>query len=877
MKVYQKLLLGVSLFSVLTIALALIIPLLFKSKITTKLKYSINSNLNAQVNFSEVDLSLISSFPDLRVGINDLLIVGIDSFKNDTLLKSDFIALDLNLMSVFKGDTYEINNINLNGANIFAKVLPSGLSNWNIIKIDSSQVEAFDTSKTVFKANLKSYSLMNSKITYDDAVLGFYLEIDSLNHSGSGDFTQDFFKLSTISNINALTVKYGGINYINRAKVSGEIPIDIDLKKMKFSLSDNNILINDLSLNTSGSLAMPNDSDMVIDFKFDAKQSELKNFLSLIPGVYSSSFVDMKAKGKFAFNGFAKGIYNDNSLPAFEVNLLIADGKMNYKGLPSSINNINVNAKIENPNGLIDHTIVNIPKFSLVFDKTPVNGRFLLKTPLSDPFIDFGLIGKLDLKQLTTIFPLKDVVLSGFIDVDVNAKGNKSTIDNSNYNNFNASGKMIASNINYSGASVPKPLYISTAILDINPKNIVVNNVKVKIGKSDFNASGTLNNYLAYFFKKNQLLSGTFKMNSNLIDVNELMGPSNTVISTTDTVKLTLIKVPAHVNFLTSISANRVLYDNYDISNAKGELQIKDETATFKNMSMGILDGQVNMSGYYSTISNQKPKIKLDFGLQKINIQKAFNTFNTVKLLAPVAQYTSGQISTDLKFDSEIGQDMMPIYSTINASGLANIIQAVVDGFEPLNKLANNLNRGELKKLELKDVLAKFKIVDGRLLIAPFNIKKDDILMNIEGSNGLDQSIAYLMTINIPRAKLGKLNESTNSMLASLNKKIGSDVALNEKVKVNAVFGGTITKPTLKLDLIGETKNEVKSIANQLISDKKTELKLKATEEAGKLKEQAKKQITQNVDTVKKKVEQKAKEEIKNKLNNFLKKKEVNN
>ncbi len=34
---------------------------------------------------------------------------------------------------------------------------------------------------------------------------------------------------------------------------------------------------------------------------------------------------------------------------------------------------------------------------------------------------------------------------------------------------------------------------------------------------------------------------------------------------------------------------------------------------------------------------------------------------------------------------------MMPVYSSINAEGLTNIIQAVLDGFEPLNKLASAL------------------------------------------------------------------------------------------------------------------------------------------------------------------------------------------
>lgn len=877
MKIYKKIFISLGLFVFVIIGFAFSVPFLFKDKITVKIKETINKKLNAKVNFNEVDLSIISSFPDLRVDINDLMIIGIDSFKNDTFLHVKSLALDLNLTSVFKGESYQINDVKLDKANIYAKVLPSGEANWDIIKVDTLQIQTMDNTQSSFKASLKSYSLTNSRIIYDDLSLHFLMDLDSLNHSGTGDFTQDLFILETASIINSLTVKYGGIAYLNKVKFSGDIPLDIDLKQMKFSLADNKILLNDLVLSTYGSLALPNDSDMVIDFKFDAKQSALKNFLSLIPGVYASNFADMKADGKFAFNGFAKGIYNETSLPAFKINLSIADGTMSYKGLPASINNINVNARIENPDGVTDHTLVNIPSFKLAFDRAPISGRFMLKTPLSDPFVDFDLKGKLDLKQLTTIFPTKDMTLSGILDVDVNAKGNKSAIDKGNYDNFIANGQVIATNITYAGASVPIPVYISTAIMKISPRNIALDSFKAILGKSDFDASGTINNYLAYAFKKNQLLSGTFKLKSNLIDVNELMGPTHTATSTTDTTKLTLIKVPSNINFLTSVSANKILYDNYDISNARGELQIKDETAMFKDMSMQILDGTVNMNGSYSTVTNQKPKINLDFGTEKMSIQKAFGAFNTIKLFAPVAKYTNGLFSTNIKFVSEVGQDMMPIYSTINASGLTNIIQAVVNGFEPLIKVANALNVTELKNIELKDVLSKFLISNGQLIVAPFNIKKGDILLNIQGSNGLDQSLAYLMTINIPRAKLGKANDNTNAVLAILNKKIGSDIALSENVKVNAVFGGTITKPTLKLDLIGETKNGAKAIVNQLIDDKKTEFKAKVNEEVNKFKEQANEEITKKTDTIKKQAEQKAKDEIKNKLNNLFKKKEGNN
>lgn len=849
-----------ALFAILFVAAATI-PMFFKKEIDAKIKSTINKSVNAKVDFKDLDLSLISSFPNLGIKINNLMIIGVDSFAKDTLANVKQLQLNVDLFSVLKGDTYKIKSINLDQPNILAKVLKSGKANWDIMKKDSASSKS-DTAKTAFKVALQKYAIEKGKIVYDDASLNFFMEIDSLDHTGKGDFTQDLFTLKTQSDIEKLTVKYGGIPYLNKVKLNADLPIDIDMKNMKFTFAENKIQLNELLLSAVGYLAMPNANDIAMDFKFDAKQSELKNFLSLIPAIYASNFKDMEATGKFAMNGTAKGTYNAKSLPAFNVNLSIENGKIKYPTLPSSINNIQIKSQISNPDGVIDHTVVNVPAFHLEFGQVPVDGRLLLKNPTSDPFVDMALKGKLDLKQLTTIFPMKDMTLSGILDADVQAAGRKSSIDKGQYDSFKASGQMIASNFNYAGKNVPMPVSVPIAKMIFSPKNITLSNLTAKVGKSDFAANGSVNNYLSYFFRKNQALQGNFNLSSNLIDINELMGPkakADESAKKSDS-KLSVFEVPGNIDFTLVAKAGRVLYDNYDIINAKGALLVKNKTITFKDMGMNMLDGTVNMNGSYSTIDPKKPKVDVNFGIEKMDIQKAFGAFNTVKLLAPVAKFTKGIFSTNLKFNSDLDQNMMPVYSSINASGLTNIIQAVLDGFEPLNKLASALSSDKFKKLELNNVITKFKIVDGRLNVSPFDIKKGGIVMNVQGSNGLDQTMDYNLGLNLPRAMLGaKANETANAMIAKLNSKAGTNVTMSETIKVNAVLGGTILKPTINLKYgAGDTKTTAKDAVNSVIADKKAELQTKA---------QAK------IDTVKAKATKKVEDAIADKLNGFFKKK----
>lgn len=866
----KKISIAIAALLVLIIAAAAVIPLFFKKEIDAKLKSSINGRVNAKVNFKDLDLTLLSSFPNLGIKINDLTVVGLDSFAADTLANVKQLQLNVNLWSVIQGETYQIKSINLQEPRILAKVLKSGKANWDIVKKDSSAGPA-NTAKTSFKVALQKYAIEKGNVVYDDASLGFFMELNHLNHSGTGDFTQDLFRLKTQSDVEKLTVKYAGIPYLKQVRLSADLPIDIDMKQMKFSFAENKIKLNELLLSVVGSLAMPDKNDMVVDFKFDAKESELKNFLSLIPAIYASNFKDMEASGKFAMNGTAKGTYNATSLPAFEVNLSIENGKIKYPALPSAINNIQLKSQVSNPDGVLDHTVVNVPAFHLEFGQAPIDGRLLLKNPTTDPFLDLALKGKLDLKQLTAIFPMKDMTLSGILDADVQAAGHKSAIDQGRYDAFKASGQMLASNFIYAGKNVPMPVAIDAAKMSFSPKNIILSDLVAKVGKSDFKASGSLNNYLSYFFKKNQPLQGSFNLVSNLIDVNELIGPKNASKDTKASAdsdntkaggssKMSVFEVPGNIDFTIATKAGRILYDNYDISNAEGTLIVKDKAIYFKDLRMNMLDGTLKMNGSYSSLDPKKPKVDADFGIDKMDIQKAFTTFNTVKLLAPVAKFAKGVFSTHLKFNSDLDQHMMPVYSSINADGLTDIVHAVLDGFEPLNKLATALNSDKFEKLELNNVLTKFKIKDGRLNVAPFDIKKEGLLMNVQGSNGLDQSMDYQLGLNVPRAMLGaKANETANALMAKLNRSVGTNVALSDNIKINALMGGTILKPTLSLKYgAGDAKTEAKTALNQVVSDQKAALKTVA---------QAK------VDTVKAKAAEQIRNTVADKLNGLFKKK----
>jgi hypothetical protein len=327
-------------------------------------------------------------------------------------------------------------------------------------------------------------------------------EIKNLNHEGSGDFTSDLFTLSTKTSADEVTFDYGGIPYLYKTKTDIDADIQVDNKTSKYSFKTEDVQLNDLKLSAEGFFQLVNDSVYNMDVKFNAPSTEFKTILSLIPAVYKKEFDKIKTSGTAVFNGFAKGTYSNTSIPAYNVNLEIIDGFFQYPDLPKPIKNINLILKVNNPDGVTDNTVVDIPKGHIEMDNDPFDFRILLKKPLTDMYVDAGLKGKLDLSRIAQFVKLEaGTKLAGILNADIEAKGNIATIQKQQAGEFSAKGFLDISNLYYSSSAFPQPVQNTSARINIeNPDGVADHTVihipaaHVELGKDKIDLTLLLKN-----------------------------------------------------------------------------------------------------------------------------------------------------------------------------------------------------------------------------------------------------------------------------------------------------------------------------------------------------------------------------------------------
>ena len=244
----KKVVIGFFIFLALLLITAALVPVLFKDKIRQALDKEIAKTINANVLYEtdDVSLSLFRDFPNLSLSVDNLAIVGKDSFQTDTLAYVPSFYMGLNLMSVISGDELKVNSITLDEPVIQLIVLESGKANWDIMIADTTVTEADTAEAADFRMAIKHWEVNNGTLFYTDYSMPMSLSGYNVNHTGSGDFEQDVFDMVSNTTAERFNMTYDGVNYIQNAVLDAEVEMIMDLEQSLYTFKDNSIRLNSL-------------------------------------------------------------------------------------------------------------------------------------------------------------------------------------------------------------------------------------------------------------------------------------------------------------------------------------------------------------------------------------------------------------------------------------------------------------------------------------------------------------------------------------------------------------------------------------------------------------------------------------------------------
>ncbi|MDW3647836.1 MAG: AsmA-like C-terminal region-containing protein [Bacteroidia bacterium] len=416
----KKVLKFLGIFILLLVVSLFVAPFFLKDKIKSLISEQVNQQIKGEFYFSDIDLSFFRSFPDASVSIQDFYLKGIEVFETDTLAQGKEISLSLGLFSVISGESINIKKVSVNEGRVFVHVLEDGQANYDIAK-DSEEVA--EESSAEIKISLAAYELNNSDIIYHDESLPMKMSILNMEHKGSGDFTLSEFELDTHTEAPAFNLIYDGISYVRKGKIEADAKLMIGIEPIvKVAFLENKINLNELTLELDGYLSLPNEEDIEMDLSYASPKTNFASLLSLIPGIYKEGFEDIHTEGELAFFGHAKGIYNEQQLPAFGVTLEVDKGLFKYPDLPKPVSGIQIDMKVENPDGILDNTRIDIKEFHADLGNNPIDAKGVIEG-IEKVRMDAAVKANLNLAEISQVYPIEGTELAGAFSIDATAKG----------------------------------------------------------------------------------------------------------------------------------------------------------------------------------------------------------------------------------------------------------------------------------------------------------------------------------------------------------------------------------------------------------------------------------------------------------------------
>jgi hypothetical protein len=333
-------------------------------------------------------------------------------------------------------------------------------------------------------------------------------------------------------------------------------------------------------------------------------------------------------------------------------------------------------------------------------------------------------------------------------------------------------------------------------------------------------------------------LAGNFNLKSGTINADELiliserLEPEQPAGAESESAlaseEAQFVQIPPMLDLNLDAEVDKLIFDGMELKNVSTEIAVADETLALNNMRADLLGGSWIIDGKYITKDmTDKPRFEFSYDIERFDIAESFDYINSMDKLAPLAGYMLGVFSSDLSLSGKLNEDLSLDLMSLNGDGRVDVPYATFESLPLLEKAAELTKLVDLNNLAINDAWTVLSFNDGRVFVDSTSIDWKDMTLHLQGSNGFDYSMDYIMQIDVPTTKLGQAKSVAEGLLAK-NPIPNFNLSMPEIVSFNIEVGGTFSKPELKLlpmTLGGDQsiKDQLKeNLKNQLVETKDT-------------------------------------------------------
>lgn len=326
-----------------------------------------------------------------------------------------------------------------------------------------------------------------------------------------------------------------------------------------------------------------------------------------------------------------------------------------------------------------------------------------------------------------------------------------------------------------------------------------IRKVQVKLGHSDFELYGTIDN-LEDWLDNKAMLVGDLNFTSNYADVDQLMDLFSGLGSDPDTLELQRQQsnvpseanpfiVPKNVDVTLHTHIKRSVAFGNDLNDVAGSLTVKDGVAILDQIGFVCKAATMQLTALYRSPKPDDLFAAIDFHLLDIQIDELLDMIPVVDTLVPMLAAFDGNANFHLAGESYLFADYKPKMSTLLGSAAISGQDLVLMDNSSIASIAKLMRFKKWKekddKIRIDSISVEMTCFRKEIEVFPFLINIGSYAICASGKHTLDNTCAYHLEL------------LKNPLLA----KVGVDIKGNlssPKISLGPVIYGDFYKPEKK-------------------------------------------------------------------------------
>ena len=810
---FLKWFLGIFLGLFFTISLVLYI---YKDEICGLVIDEVNEYLKTDVNVSSVELTFWGSFPNLAVDFNDVFIR--DTYEGstnmDTLLFSDKVRLKFNPLDIWR-ENYTVKSIEVHPGVLKLKVNDAGLNNFDILKEkeDSLEESGFDLNLEVVEFEKFRFSYINHATDQE-----YKTRINTMSLEGA--FDENVFTASANSDLQIISARSGNIALVSNKSATLNIGVNVNKDSNSVRIPASTIYVANLPFDFHGEVL-----DSSFTFKLKGKNIKIEDAANNLAIKEIDNVKKFSGKGTMLFDLSIDGD-NDPVQPVsvhceFGVNnATLTDPKTGI-----TLNNLKLDGLYTNKGGPSKERL-ELKDIAFKTRGGPFRGN-LEVTQFASPIFAGNADGSLNLAVVHSLFNIPKIqMLNGTVDLrsEFKVQGVPTPSGSMDYRVDKCEGNMEMNKVNVQLTDDKRVFQSINGKVYLRNDEAGLDDVTLRIGKSDFKVNGVFKDIVSYF-------SGDGDLNANIdiaskrINIDEDLGAE-----TKEEIVLQgrAFILPDNISGSVYLDVKKMIYDTHTFENLKGNMTINKRIMYFPKVA--VRTGGADVFGSL-TIQERTPEIfyiSSQVVSRNINFKKLFKEWENFKQDAIKSENIEGNAQANVQFEALFDLRSGIISNSIIARAGIQIDNGRLKNVGAFNTIVSSLRtssakhilkKGEidafahdLQDLKFKQLKNTILIKDGIVELPSMSIESSALNIEMSGKHTFKNIVDYKFGFYFRDLKSEKVTE------------FGVEVDDGLGMNVFMLMYGDFYNPTIKWDF-DSWKANIKKYNEQEKKDLKSMLK----------------------------------------------------